>query len=133
MVGGIAGNVTHARVGNEPGSNAVFRAWRDSLFSTTIIVPLTENASWDEMSQGQMQLNEWQDQLRTLTPGGGAYMNEATYDDLEWKSDYFGENYDSLLAIKIKYDPEFTLWSHSAVGSDIYWSLAEDGRLCRLK
>ena len=132
LISGIANNVTHARIGNQPDSNAVLPAWRDSLFHTTIGVPLAENAPWDHMRKVEAQLNQWQDQLRALTPGGGTYMNEATFDNPNWKSDYFGENYDRLRAIKAKYDPEGTLWANAAVGSDDTWSVAEDGRLCRV-
>ena len=59
-------------------------------------------------------------------------MNEATYDDSDWKADYFGENYDTLLKIKRKYDPSFALWQHTSVGADVYWKVANDGRLCRV-
>ena len=58
-------------------------------------------------------------------------MNEATFDDVDWKLDYFGDNYDELLKIKKKYDRDFVLWQHTSVGADAYWEVAEDGRLCR--
>ncbi|KAH0391610.1 hypothetical protein KCU89_g14337, partial [Aureobasidium melanogenum] len=64
--------------------------------------------------------------------GGGTYMSEATYDNPNWKPDYFGANYQRLLSIKNKYDPQRLFWANTAVGSDDYWRPAVDGRLCRV-
>ncbi|KAI1375600.1 hypothetical protein F4677DRAFT_454849 [Hypoxylon crocopeplum] len=130
LISGISGNVTHARVGNTAASNSVLPAWRDSLFTMTIGIPLTQDAAWPEMNRGQVQLNAWQDQLRAVTPGGGTYMNEATYDNPNWKTDYYGTNYNQLLSIKNKYDPDYVFWGNVAVGSDL-WRVNADGRLCR--
>ncbi|KAI0201518.1 hypothetical protein F4808DRAFT_103279 [Astrocystis sublimbata] len=132
-ISGVSGNVSHARVGNTPSSNSVVPAWRDALFHLTIGIPLTQDADWDQMRRGQAQLNTWQDELRAVTPGGGAYLNEATYDNANWKTDYFGANYDKLLRLKDKYDPEHLFWSNTAVGSDLSWKPAADGRLCRVR
>ncbi|KAI8626384.1 hypothetical protein F5Y19DRAFT_488221 [Xylariaceae sp. FL1651] len=131
-ISGISANVSHARVGNGAGANSVLPAWRDALFTMTIGIPLTQDAGWAEMSRGQAQLNAWQDKLRAVTPGGGTYINEATYDNVNWKTDYYGPNYNKLLGIKNKYDPNHLFWSNAAVGSDLYWKLAGDGRLCRV-
>lgn len=132
VVNGIGNNLTHAATGVTEGANAVLPAWRDSLFHLTIGVSFAGDAGWGEMSKVQTLLNTWQDQLRDLTPGGGAYMNEATYDNVHWKEDYYGDNYDRLLAVKEKYDPDYLLWGDVAVGSDVYWETAEEGRLCRV-
>ncbi|CAH0024597.1 unnamed protein product, partial [Clonostachys rhizophaga] len=82
--------------------------------------------------QLQQQVNKWQDLFRPLRPGGGAYASEATFDNPNWKEDYFGRNYDRLLKIKMKYDPKFALWQHTSVGADAYWKVTEAGRLCRV-
>ena len=67
--------------------------------------------------------------LEQLTPGGGAYMNEADFRQRDWQSSFYGVNYEKLLAIKNKYDPEHIFYALTAVGSD-YWAEANDGRLC---
>ena len=131
-VSGISLNVTHERVGNKPGSNAVLPAWRDALYTANFAIGLDPTASPSELQAVQAKVNEWQALFTPLTPGGGGYMNEATFDDPTWKLDYFGENYDRLLKIKKKFDPEFVLWQHTSVGTDVYWELAPDGRLCRV-
>ncbi|TGO21673.1 hypothetical protein BPAE_0206g00070 [Botrytis paeoniae] len=78
----------------------------------------------------QAQVNAFQDQFKVLTPGGGLYMNEATFDNLTWKEDYYGANYDRLLEAKLSYDPNFVLYAHTSVGSDLI-TVASDGRLCK--
>ena len=130
LISGVANNVTHERVGIIAASNSVLPAWRESLFTMNIGIILAEDASWNVQQDVQVQLNEWQDQLRAITRGGGAYIDEATFDNPNWKTDYFGINYDRIQDIKTKYDPEGLLWSNAAVGSD-QWTVAPDGRLCR--
>ena len=79
----------------------------------------------------QAQMNDNQDQLKMLTPGGGSYMNEGTFDNPDAKENYYGANYDRLLEMKRKYDLHFILYGPASVGSD-YWTVASDGRLCRV-
>ncbi|KAI0899510.1 FAD-binding domain-containing protein [Annulohypoxylon nitens] len=128
----VANNVTHARVGNTPQSNAVNPAWRDALLLLNFGMELSPDASWATMSSRQAEVNGWINKLRTLTPGGGGYLNEGTFDDSQWKSDYYGSNYDKLASIKSKYDPESLLWVNTAVGSDHVWMEEADMRLCRV-
>lgn len=128
-INGIASNVTHARVGNAPQSNAVLPAWRDSLYSLNMDAYMDADASWETISELQAQMNENQNQLKVLTPGGGTYMNEATFDNPTWKWDYYGLNYDKLLEVKDKYDPHSVFHGPASVGSD-KWTVAADGRLC---
>ncbi|KAI4116925.1 MAG: hypothetical protein LQ345_002743 [Seirophora villosa] len=129
-INGIASNVSHARVGNTAGSNAVLPAWRESLYTTNMDVYFDADAPMAVISQLQAEMNEKQDQLKVLTPGSGAYANEATFDNPEWKQDYYGGNYERLLRVKRGYDPGHLLYGPASVGSD-YWTVASDGRLCK--
>ncbi|KAG6368282.1 hypothetical protein INS49_002486 [Diaporthe citri] len=113
-------------------SNAMLPSWRDALFTLSFARSLAEDADWDAISANQKQLNEWQRELREITPGGGTYMNEATWDNVNWKEDYFGANYDALLRAKEKYDLHGLFWANVAVGNDKYWKTTRDGRLCRV-
>lgn len=142
---GIAG---HFAVGlrHNVSDNAVLPAWREALFTTSFAKFLAEDASVATLRAEQVALNAWQDQLRAVDGDGdgdgdvdgvrsGAYMNEATWDNAYWKEDYFGDNYERLLAIKEEMDPEGLFWANAAVGSDVTWKAAgEDGsgRLCQV-
>ncbi|KAK6068145.1 FAD binding domain-containing protein [Seiridium cupressi] len=131
-ISGISLNVTHSRVGNSPGANAVIPAWRDALYTLNVGIGVSPDDPATELQAIQDKANEWQALFNPLTPGGGGYLNEATYDNPTWKVDYFGKNYDKLLTIKKRHDPDFTFWQHTSVGTDAYWSVAGDGRLCRI-
>ncbi|KAF5875947.1 putative fad fmn-containing isoamyl alcohol oxidase protein [Botrytis fragariae] len=126
----INSNVTHLRVGNTPESNSVYPGWRDSLANLVIVIPVLDDAPWSELKTHQAVMNDWEDQLRDLAPDAGGYINEGTYDNVLWKEDYFGVNYDRLRAVKKKYDPSFTLYTATAVGSDAFTFELGEGRLC---
>lgn len=69
--------------------------------------------------------------MRQLTPGSGTYMSEADPFEPDFKTAFFGKNYDRLLKIKDKYDPDQIFWARTAVGSD-RWAEKENGQLCRI-
>ncbi|KAI0840584.1 FAD-binding domain-containing protein [Hypoxylon sp. FL0890] len=131
-ISAISINVTHERVGNKPDSNAVLPAWREALYTLNVGIGFDADAPTSELQAVQAKVNVWQALFTPLTPGGGGYMNEATFDDPTWKEDYYGVNYNKLLSIKKKYDPNFALWQHTSVGADAYWEPDADGRLCRV-
>lgn len=131
LINGVTANLTHARVGNTPGSNAVVPAWRDSIAFFNVVVqwdpaaPAAEGvASEDAMTHDVVP------QLERVTPGSGSYINEGDFNDPAWKEDYFGSNYPRLLAVKNQYDPDNLLYAIASVGHDV-WDVAGDGRLCR--
>ncbi|VUC29520.1 unnamed protein product [Clonostachys rosea] len=131
----ISGNsvsVYRQRIYRDLTRNAVLPAWKDALYTMSVGVQISPDLSSAELAVVQQQVNKWQDLFRPLRPGGGAYVSEATFDNPNWKEDYFGRNYDRLLEIKMKYDPNFALWQHISVGADAYWKVTEAGRLCRV-
>lgn len=67
--------------------------------------------------------------LEAITPGGGAYLNEADFRQSDFQDAFYGENYDALLAIKDKYDPNGLFYALTAVGSE-RWVSQPDGKLC---
>lgn len=67
--------------------------------------------------------------LEALTPGSGTYMNEGDFRQPNFQTAFFGDNYERLLSIKNKYDPDHMFYATTAVGSE-HWAPQEDGRLC---
>lgn len=68
--------------------------------------------------------------LRNLDPDSGAYINEADKYEPNWQKTFWGSNYERLLQIKRKVDPEDVLWCHPCVGSE-EWEEVGD-RVCRV-
>lgn len=69
--------------------------------------------------------------LERLTPGGGAYVSEADFQQPDFQQVFYGNNYPKLKAIKNKYDPHDTLYAITAVDSEgWYEDQAQGGRLC---
>jgi FAD/FMN-containing dehydrogenase len=112
--------------------NAVLPAWRDAYIQMQLTTPWSNDPSkYNSMIEAQHRMtDEFNPQLARITPGGGAYMNEADFREPNWKEEWFGGNYEKLLAVKRKYDPENLLYMFKGVGSDA-WTVAESGRMCR--
>jgi FAD/FMN-containing dehydrogenase len=60
-------------------------------------------------------------ELRKVVPGAGAYLAESNYFEPGWQQSFWGANYERLLAVKNKYDPEGLFFVHHGVGSE-RWS-----------
>ncbi|KAF2993290.1 hypothetical protein E8E14_000402 [Neopestalotiopsis sp. 37M] len=121
-------NVSNANVGKTLETNAVSKMWRDSLFLINIGHLGDTLAGWEELSAELATMNQWEQTLHDVVPGGGAYQNEGTYNNPNWREDYYGDTYDKLLGVKNTYDPNMVFWNRPAVGSDA-WALDEEGRL----
>ncbi|KAJ7823430.1 hypothetical protein B0H14DRAFT_2826767 [Mycena olivaceomarginata] len=122
---GVGVNVSKTVVGDV--YNAVNPGWRDTLIHNVIATPWSFEAPWSEMlANQQLMTNDMLPKLAALTPNGSAYLNEADFRQPDWKSVFYGTNYDDLLAVKNKYDPNHLFYAVTAVGSD-YWTIEEDG------
>ena len=62
--------------------------------------------------------------LRELVPDAGSYVSEAGFVDPDWQRRSFGLNYERLLEVKRRYDPDGLFVTHHGVGSE-GWS--QDG------
>ena len=58
------------------------------------------------------------DEIRKLLPRVGSYVWETDYFQPHWQDAFWGENYDRLLAVKGKYDPDGLFFLHHGVGSE---------------
>lgn len=114
------------------GSNAVVPAWRTPLVHATLTTPWSfDPADWDQMLANQrLMTDDIIPRIEAVTPGSGAYMNEADFQQPNFQEAFFGSNYQSLLCIKHKYDPDGFFWATKAVGSE-KWTVASDGRMCQ--
>lgn len=72
--------------------------------------------------------------LEALTPGGGAYINEADFQQPDFQTVLYGkDNYARLTAIKKKYDPDDLFYAVTGVGSERWYEDQDKGgRLCRV-
>lgn len=68
--------------------------------------------------------------FEVMTPGGGAYLNEADPNQPDFQYVFYRDNYPTLAAIKRKYDPHQLFYAATGVGSES-WTEMEDKRLCR--
>ena len=60
-------------------------------------------------------------ELRKVVPEVGSYVAESGYFESNWQDTYWGRNYQRLLEIKNRYDPEGLFFVHHGVGSES-WS-----------
>ncbi|KAF1999680.1 FAD/FMN-containing isoamyl alcohol oxidase-like protein MreA [Amniculicola lignicola CBS 123094] len=84
------------------------------------------------------RLDSYLQPWRDVSPGAGAYMNEADVSEPNWKQSFYGANYGRLLRIKDDVDPWGLFYAITGVGSDRYTVLGteglpnQQGRLCRI-
>ncbi|ESZ91957.1 hypothetical protein SBOR_7666 [Sclerotinia borealis F-4128] len=111
--------------------NALLPAWREALIHVILTTPWDYSAPISDMVAEQYWMaNDIIPQFEALTPGGGGYMNEGNFRQPNWQETFYGKNYDRLLRIKNKWDPDHLFYGTTAVGSEA-WSIADDGRMCR--
>ncbi|KAJ7330329.1 putative isoamyl alcohol oxidase [Mycena albidolilacea] len=113
-------------------NNAVLPAWRNTERHFAVVIPLVDGQSEEEALNNQARITtEFIPELKQLTPGSGSYNNEADFQDPDFKQAFWGPNYNRLLAIKDKWDPDQLLYGSINVGGD-RWKETEEGRLCRV-
>lgn len=129
---GVGLNVSRALVGQDIDKvNAVLPAWREALIDTTITTMWNWTAPKGAMVAEQHKMtNEYIPRLEKLAPQSGAYMNEGDFRQPNFQRVFYGDKYDRLRAIKVKYDPDAIFYGRMAVGSE-NWQQRLDGRLCR--
>ncbi|KAJ5915928.1 FAD binding domain-containing protein [Penicillium verhagenii] len=97
---------------NADESSAVNPAWRDALWHVIHVGEWLEPLEDSVLRSTADGILHTVDSLKELSPGGGAYFNEASYLEPDWKQTYFGSFYDRLLDVKNRYDPThiFDCW-----------------------
>ncbi|KAJ4256112.1 hypothetical protein NW762_009188 [Fusarium torreyae] len=116
---------------SNPQKQSVLPAWNKALVHATLTLPWSFTAPWSEMLDLQnLMTEEIMPEIEAVTPGSGAYMNEADFRQPRFQSEFFGSNYDKLLSIKKKWDSKGFFYARNAVGSE-QWKVADNGRMCR--
>ena len=113
--------------------SSVNPAWRISHFNHIVA------RGWDP-GTSQAEIDEtWHDvadvktrAMEVLAPETGIYMNEGNRLDGNWEENFYGANYERLLHIKNKRDPEGVFYCPTCVGSAA-WAEDGEGRLCRVQ
>ncbi|KID84875.1 6-hydroxy-D-nicotine oxidase [Metarhizium guizhouense ARSEF 977] len=114
----------------KPKRRAVLRQWRDALIMSAYSLPYTTDVPYSDMVARQNYITSTvMPIIEKMTPGAGAYINEADFQQKDWQRVFYGENYKRLLEIKRKYDSKGLFYHRIAVGSE-GWKAQEDGRIC---
>ncbi|KAL0572749.1 hypothetical protein V5O48_009213 [Marasmius crinis-equi] len=100
---------------------AVLPAWREAGRFAVISLPFSANQTREEVDLSLRRISESTSILRKISPGSGTYLNEADLFEPDFKDAFYGSNYDRLLSIKDKWDPNQVLYGYTAVGGD-RWS-----------
>ncbi|KAK7917502.1 FAD binding domain-containing protein [Apiospora marii] len=130
LLSGVSYNV--AAGVRSPDDVAVQPYMRKTLIGAALGTPLNYT-DWSASVAGQDQItHDLVPALARLTPNGGAYLNEADFQQPDFQRTLYGNHYQRLLEIKRKYDPKSIMYAKTAVGSE-EWEERGDGRLCRVK
>ncbi|KAF9448257.1 FAD/FMN-containing isoamyl alcohol oxidase MreA [Macrolepiota fuliginosa MF-IS2] len=123
----IAVNPTREISGNP--NNAILPAFRTMHSMCIIAWNWNDTASWEEQFADTKTVTSLTSKLAKITPETGAYLNEADAFGPTWKKDFYGVNYDRLLQVKDRWDPNQVLYGTTAVGGD-RWVTVDGGGLC---
>ncbi|KAI1824157.1 6-hydroxy-D-nicotine oxidase [Xylaria intraflava] len=115
----------------ESPTRAVIPQWRRAAVMSSYALPYDFSAPFSEMQARQDHITKnIMPKIEAVTPGAGAYINEADYQQNDWQHVFFGSSYEELLVVKEKYDPKALFWNSIAVGSE-KWEVRKDGRMCQ--
>ncbi|KAF9345397.1 hypothetical protein BGX34_004804, partial [Mortierella sp. NVP85] len=121
-----AGMITHLVAGGQvsKGNRAetsVNPAWRNALIHVVATTQWALDTPETVRKSIARKLTAAIQHLRDLSPGSGAYFNEADPNEPDWQHSFFGVNYPRLNSIKHKVDPSGVFTCHKCVGSE-EWS-----------
>ncbi|KAL4953782.1 hypothetical protein BDW69DRAFT_184166 [Aspergillus filifer] len=120
-------------------SNAVNPAWRKAVMHALSSVNWSDNSTVDYIKNAREEftykhMQHWRD----VSPGAGAYLGESDRMEPDFQQSFYGSHYERLLKLKKQLDPWDLFWAKTAVGSE-GWDVvtenglpSEDGRLCRV-
>jgi hypothetical protein len=120
-------------------NNSVNPAFRDTIMHANAFSTSLAEGPVSAQQASYERFNSFVQPWRDLTPGSGAYLNEADRMEPDWQASFYGENYERLVGVKKAVDPWDVFWVERGVGSEGWelrggeWNgVTEDGRLCRV-
>lgn len=128
---GLALNVAPSSAKQPVAANAVQPRWREALFDVVLYTIFDYTNFQNNIAAQTLMTKQALPHFETLTPGGGAYLNEGDLHQADWQDAFYGAaNYAQLSQIKNRYDPTHMFYGLTSVGSE-YWTVESDGRLCQ--
>ena len=98
------------------GSTSASPAWRDAIWELGSGASWAWNATLPTRKQKIQSIQNMTAVIEGITPGSGAYSNEANPFTTNWVEAWWGDNYEKLVSIKNKYDPKGLLSCWKCVG-----------------
>lgn len=119
--------------------SAVNPAWRVALLHAMLFYKDYDGVQTAAQArESEEEINSHMENWRRLTPGSGAYINEADPAEPNWQQSFFGSHYPRLLEIKRATDPWGIFWAPTTAGSEDWevqtdddYPHSQNGRLCR--
>jgi FAD/FMN-containing dehydrogenase len=97
---------------------SVTPAWYSSIWSLSSGWSLGWNSTATQRLESFVNLTKITNRAEELYPDSGTYLNEANPFTSDWKTAWWGDNYQFLLETKNRYDPNNTLKCWKCVGWD---------------
>ncbi|KAG0006015.1 hypothetical protein BGZ80_008578 [Entomortierella chlamydospora] len=121
--------ITHLVAGGEVSKGnsedtSVLPAWRKALMHIVASTGWADDTPVAVQHLFARKLTQATQRLRDLSPGSGAYFNEADANEPNWQTNFFGSNYARLKAIKDEVDPHGLFVCRNCVGSED-WNMAD--------
>lgn len=105
---------------------SVHPVWYSSIWEWGFPAKWNWNSTMAERLDVARTMNERNRRMVEVSPGGGTYKNEASPFAKKWQTTFWGGNYEKLLKIKNKYDPQRKLKCFKCVG----WTDADTAQSC---
>ncbi|KAJ3539766.1 hypothetical protein NM208_g5354 [Fusarium decemcellulare] len=109
--------LVYGRKNREP-NTSLHPAWYKSVWIVASAVQWTANSSIEERESAVSMLKNATATWKELIPNGCTYANEADPWDNDWAFESWGDNYNRLLKIKARVDPDNLLTCRHCVGWD---------------
>ncbi|KAK0720182.1 hypothetical protein B0H67DRAFT_483633 [Lasiosphaeris hirsuta] len=125
-------NAGHGLPQKEWSKSAINPRFRNVVDKLITVLPVSGSASLAEKAASQKTLTYVMDEaLRTASPNGAAYVNEADPFQPNWQTAFWGTNYPALLKARQKWDPNGVFYAVSTPGTEAWEQIEYGTRLCK--